>query len=242
MILSRLRGIFAVALLFALAALFPLRLALDWADAQAAGLAARDVTGSIWFGELEGARLGALALGDAAVSVSPLGLIAGSPRLRLDLAEPIEGSLGLVLGGGLRGLNDASATLPLGALGLSLPLAGEVALRDVTALFEDGRCARTEGEVGVLPRITAPGLAWEGPPLEGAPVCEGGALLLPLSGSNAAGSLAIRLQLAGSGAYRGEITVNSADAGLAGALQLAGFTIGPTGLRQTVEGQLGTTR
>lgn len=239
MILARLRWILAAAFVFALLALFPLRLALAWTGADARGLAARDVRGSIWFGELDGARLGPLGLGDALVGVNPLALLTGALRLRLELAEPIDGSLGVALGERVRGLSDATATLPLGALGLPLPLGGEVALRDVTALFDGEACRRAEGEVSALPQLTAPGLAWEGPPLAGEPVCEGGRLVLPLSGSNAAGSVAMRLSVAGTGDYTAEITVNSADASVAGALQLAGFTIGPTGLTRVVEGRLG---
>src|SRR3546814_3299502 len=51
----------AVALALLLIVLtFPMRLALAWADADDAGIAAREVRGSIWSGELVEARLGAL--------------------------------------------------------------------------------------------------------------------------------------------------------------------------------------
>src|SRR3546814_14250723 len=52
-----------------------MRLALAWADADDAGIAAREVRGSIWSGELVEARLGALPLGTVKASLSPLALL-----------------------------------------------------------------------------------------------------------------------------------------------------------------------
>src|SRR3546814_13362629 len=60
---------------------FPMRLALAWADADDAGIAAREVRGSIWSGELVEARLGALPLGPVKASLSPLALLGGDVDL-----------------------------------------------------------------------------------------------------------------------------------------------------------------
>src|SRR3546814_17244209 len=72
----------AVALALLLIVLtFPMRLALAWADADDAGIAAREVRGSIWSGELVEARLGALPPGPVKASLSPLALLGGDVDL-----------------------------------------------------------------------------------------------------------------------------------------------------------------
>src|SRR3546814_16757515 len=67
----------ALLALLLLAATFPMRLALAWSGAADAGVAAREVRGSIWSGELVEARLGALPLGTVRASLSPLALLGG---------------------------------------------------------------------------------------------------------------------------------------------------------------------
>jgi general secretion pathway protein N len=65
---------FVCAFLFALIALFPLRLALDWLALDERGFAAREAKGSIWFGGLSEAQFGTVALGDLTAELRTLPL------------------------------------------------------------------------------------------------------------------------------------------------------------------------
>src|SRR3546814_18492949 len=79
----------AVALALLLIVLtFPMRLALAWADADDAGIAAREVRGSIWSGELVEARLGPLPLGPVKATLSPLAPPGGPAHLGLLRPHP----------------------------------------------------------------------------------------------------------------------------------------------------------
>src|SRR3546814_7139896 len=72
--------LFALALLIALVASLPLRLAVGWAASDTRGLGARGVHGSIWGGTIEQMRVGALPLGTLDAALSPLPLLLGRVR------------------------------------------------------------------------------------------------------------------------------------------------------------------
>ena len=81
----------------ALIAFLPLRLALGWFGLAEQGMTAREVTGSIWAGELREARFGQVALGDLSAGVSPLPLLVGRARVDLDgSGVPPAGRLSLI--------------------------------------------------------------------------------------------------------------------------------------------------
>src|SRR3546814_15218726 len=63
------------AILFALVALFPLRLALDWLALDERGFAAREATGSLWLGALSEAQFGSVELGALQARLRPLPLL-----------------------------------------------------------------------------------------------------------------------------------------------------------------------
>src|SRR3546814_16667788 len=73
--------LFALALLIALVASLPLRLAVGWAASDTRGLGARGVHGSIWGGTIEQMRVGALPMGTIDAAMSPLPLLLGRVRL-----------------------------------------------------------------------------------------------------------------------------------------------------------------
>src|SRR3546814_7349193 len=90
------RGWSSAAVLLALmllAATFPMRLTLAWSGATDAGVAAREVRGSVWSGELVEARLGALPLGTVRASLSPLALLGGSVELAFSRTDERLGAL-----------------------------------------------------------------------------------------------------------------------------------------------------
>src|SRR3546814_11972283 len=63
--------LFALALLIALVASLPLRLAVGWAASDTRGLGARGVHGSIWGGTIEKMRVGAVPPGTLDDALSP---------------------------------------------------------------------------------------------------------------------------------------------------------------------------
>src|SRR3546814_13888604 len=86
-----------------------MRLALAWADADDAGIAAREVRGSIWSGELVEARLGALPLGTVKASLSPLALLGGDVDLGFARRDDRLGALsGRLPGSNPRGVSDVN--------------------------------------------------------------------------------------------------------------------------------------
>src|SRR3546814_606771 len=116
------RGWIIAAVLLALlllAATFPMRLTLAWSGATDAGVAAREVRGSVWSGELVEARLGALPLGTVRASLSPLALLGGSVELAFSRTDERLGALaGRLYGSDPRGMSDVSGTTSMaGGLG-----------------------------------------------------------------------------------------------------------------------------
>jgi general secretion pathway protein N len=209
---------FLSAFAFALVALLPLRLGLDWLGLGSRGFAAREATGSVWVGAVEEAQLGRVSLGDLGTSLETLPLLAGRARLTvrgLD-GRRFEGAFTSSRHG--FGVDDVTAELSLaGALG-PLPIA-TLDLGDLSVRFERGQCRQAEGRVraalsGAIAGIPLPALA-------GAARCEAGLLLLPLASQSATERLELRV--AGDGRYRAELRVRPSQPGLGAALTAAGF-------------------
>jgi general secretion pathway protein N len=163
--------LFAALFALALIAFLPLRLAL-----AGSGLAAREVSGSLWSGSLKEARVGPALLGDLEAGVAPGPLLTG--RMRIDLARPSAAvdrlSGALVLSRNRRGIEGVTGLVPLEASLAALP-ATSVELTDVTARFRDGQCDRAEGMV----RANLVGGTPLPASLSGTVRCDRGAVSLP---------------------------------------------------------------
>jgi general secretion pathway protein N len=180
---------FLGALLFSLAALLPLRVALDWLGFADKGLAAREAEGSVWLGALAESRFGTVAMGDVATRLRFLPLLIG--RARLDLEQEDDGLRGgLTLSRHGFGIDDATGTIEAPALADLPPPALD--LSDLSFRFGDGLCAeagglvkaRFAGEVAGAPIAAT---------FSGEPRCDGRALLLPLTSQSGTDRLDIRL-------------------------------------------------
>ena len=217
---------FLCAFLFAIVALLPLRLALDWLAPGDRGFAAREARGSIWLGSLSEAQVGTVLLGDLTTRLRTLPLLIGRARIdlaRADEQNPLTGSV--TLSRHSFGLDDVSARLELGAALAPLPI-GSVDLSDVTAHFDDGSCTSAEGLVratiaGEIGGISLPG------GLSGNARCDGEAMLLPLLGQS--GMEAVNLRLFDDGRYEVELAVRPVDDAMRDRLIAAGFALGSTG-------------
>ena len=81
------RGLFLAAFMLALLAVtFPLRLALEWADADGV-LSASRVEGTIWNGRLRDAQVPGAALGDVSLGVDIASLFTANMALRFSTAS-----------------------------------------------------------------------------------------------------------------------------------------------------------
>ena len=204
----------AVAFLFALIALLPMRLAIDWFGVGGRGLTARAATGSVWLGALQEAQAGPVPLGDLSARLNVLPLFLGRARLSLDGGDNgFEGAV--TVSRHSFGFDDVSARLRVGALFAPLGVS-MLDFDDVSAGFTGGQCTRGEGRV----RASVAGVL-AGIGLSGQARCAGDALLLPLA--SASGMERLNIRLLGDGRYRVEFLVRPTDEAVRGRLLAAGF-------------------
>lgn len=217
---------FAVALLIALVALLPLRLALGWLGLDERGFAAREARGSVWLGRLAEAQVGSVALGDLDARLAPLPLAIGRARVELGRDEesnPFRGAA--TVSRRTIGIDDMTARIDLGPAFAPLPVA-LADLSQVSVRFEDGVCQRAEGLVKASVAGDVAGLALGGG-LSGNARCEGGALLLPLVSQT--GMEALRVRIAQDGTYEVELSVRPSDDAVRDRLTASGFRLGANG-------------
>jgi general secretion pathway protein N len=215
--LSRRAAFFLFAFLFALLALFPLRLGLSWLTLDERGFSAREAEGSLWLGSLREAQLGPVEVGDVTARLRTLPLFVG--RARLELERPGEAGLqgaATVSRHGF-GVDDLSGRLRLSAPGLPIT---SVDPADLSVRFANGLCQSAEGLVRATVAGDAVGLPLPGA-LSGNARCDGGALLLPLAAQS--GMEALNLRLFEDGRYRAELIVRPSDPLLVERLRAAGF-------------------
>jgi general secretion pathway protein N len=225
---------FVVAFLFALVALLPLRLALDWLALDDRGFAAREARGSIWLGALSEAQFGSVALGDLQARLRTLPLLVGRARVDLERAgeeRPLQGSA--TISRTRFGIDDVTGMVDVGAALAPLPIAS-VDLGDVTAHFADGLCATAEGMVKATVAGDVAGMSLPAG-LSGNARCDQGALLLPLASQS--GMEALNLRLWEDGRYQIELAVKPVDDGMRDRLVAAGFMLAPGGYALRLSGE-----
>ncbi|WP_024890838.1 type II secretion system protein N [Luteimonas huabeiensis] len=228
----RLGLVFVLALAAMLAAFLPLRLALDLAGATRAGLAAANVSGSVWRGRIAGATLHGIALGDLDVGLAPLPLLIGRRELRLGDEE-----VRLRLRAGeVRGLQQADGRLrmPAGAHGIGLELRAQ-ALR---LLFDRDACRAAAGTLALA--LHRPGSDDAFATLAGSPACDGRDARIPLQGGDGPiPGLQGELRLHADGQWELDARVPGAiEPGMRLVLEAAGFRPGPGGWSTTLRGAL----
>lgn len=226
---------FLIAFLIALAASFPLRLALDWLALGERGLAAREARGSVWNGVLTEAQIGALALGDLGAGLQRLPLALGRARIdleRLDEARRMEGAL--TVSRHRFGVDDVSGAFDAAPALAPLPVSA-LDLNDLSAHFADGLCVAAEGRVRATVAAPGAGLALPGG-FSGNARCDQGALLLPMASQT--GTERLDLRLTGDGRYRIELLVRPLDDAMRDRLIRAGFAAAASGYVLRASGQL----
>ena len=223
--------VFAVALAVGMIVFWPLRAGLAATNAGSLGLSARDVTGTIWSGRLEGAALGVQPLGDLRARVCFLPLLGGETRLSLTGEGAFQGVF--IRRGDAIAVEALDMRAPISALGLSG--SGTVTLSQAAFAFDSARCEAASG------RARIEGLAgsgWTAPMLEGPLACEEGRLVARLHGQDAAVDLAATLAFDRSGRWTMDLVVRPADPLISAALLAQGFQTGPQGLIYSTTGRL----
>uniref|UniRef100_UPI0035CBFF33 type II secretion system protein N n=1 Tax=uncultured Sphingomonas sp. TaxID=158754 RepID=UPI0035CBFF33 len=229
-------ALFGAVFVVALLVLLPLRLVLGWFDLDRTRLAAREATGSVWFGGLREAQVGSIALGDLDAGLSLWPLLVG--RARIDLAS-VTASPTRALHGAISasrhsvGLDDMTASLPAGDAFAPLPVSG-LDLDSVSVHFVDGKCDKAEGRVKATLGGDIGGVSL-GQGLSGDARCDAGALLLPLASQ--AGTEQVALRLSKNGRFQADLTIKPSDSSAAQKLELSGFRATPAGHRLTIEGK-----
>lgn len=223
-------ALFGAVFVIALIALLPLRLVLGWFDFDRTRIAAREATGSVWYGALHEAEAGQVALGDLGAGLSPWPLLLGRARIDLN-GGAIHGAIGASRHAA--GIDDMTATIVTGAVFAPLPL-GAIDLDDASVRFAAGKCASASGRVkatlgGEIAGFVLPQT------VSGTARCDGGQLLLPLA--SPAGTEQIRLHIAATGAYTAELMLQPSDAATVAKLTLAGFQSGAGGYRLVTTGK-----
>jgi general secretion pathway protein N len=227
-------GAFAAALL----ATLPLRLALAGGGLAESGLAAREARGSLWWGSLEDVRWGPVPLGDFDAGLRPLQLLLGQVGMSLD-DRGVRGTRGRVFATSSgAGISDADAFVPVGTLLAPLPVSA-FELEKVSVHFGVQGCSEASGLVRARVAGSVAGLVLP-PTLGGAPRCEGGSLLLPLSSPSGAETIEVRI--AANGRYEAAVIVRPREAAIGQALAGAGFRRTSRGYLTTVRGSLANPR
>lgn len=219
--------IFAALLVAAMLVLLPLRTVLSLAGADSAGLSARDVTGRVGKGALAAAYWRGAGLGDVAVSLVPLSLLGGALRYEVT-GDQVRGAVYVSRrGGGVSGMTGRIGVRSIGGL----PVQG-MDFAAVNLGFADGVCAAAAGQIMVQPGGVLSGLG----AMAGAPLCDGGAILVPLVSSD--GAARVDLRVMAGGKFRAEVRIDKVDEAARAGLLAAGFQATPQGLAMQLEGVL----
>lgn len=225
---------FALALLAGMLAFWPMRAALGATGAERLGLSAVAVTGTLWRGRLDDARLGPVPLGDVRARTSLLALLAGRTELSLE-GETGPFRADLAAGRGEMTARQVDLRAPLSVLGLPAAADGGLALSRAGVSFRDGQCQAASGRL-IVEGLAGPG--WRAPPLDGPLSCDGREVLARLEGRDDRVALDAELRMDGGGGWRLAVTARPDDPLVAAALLAQGFAEGPEGLTLDARGRL----
>lgn len=224
-------ALFVGLLLVFLVAFMPLSFALSMIGTTGQQLSAREATGTLWSGRLAEASVGPITVGDVAVGLKPLSLLAGQTSIFMQ--SPVGRGTLTSLNGGFA-IDDATAKLSTARVFAPIPL-DVIDLTDVSVAFVSGKCEKAQGRVRATFAGDVGGLSLaQG--LSGAVRCEVGALVLPLVSQSALERLNLYIQ--GDGRYRAELFVRSTDPAMAAKLSSAGFAPTQDGFVLRLAGKL----
>lgn len=216
---------FAGAIIAALIAFFPLRLALGVISSSGSLFTARGAEGSIWNGVIRDVSFDGVSLGDFAARALPMKLLTGTAaiELRALTGEPANATLVATLGN--FGAERVTTRLVLPGAFDPLPVEN-IDLKDVSVRFSKEGCVSADGQVRVTLVGTLAGIRL-GQQLLGNPRCDGKLLTLALVSQSAMERITLRI--VPDGQYSTRLLIRASDTEMATKLNAAG-------LRETSEG------
>lgn len=228
-------AVIALALLF-----MPMRLAISMAGLEESKFSAREISGTIWNGQIEGAKIGQFALGDLNAGAQFFPLLTGT--MKLDLRRPEDSkdqNLTATISGQGNDLfvENATASLNIGPQFAPLP-ASNIILDDVSVSFAGDRCQSASGKVRLSLDANIPGLDLQRG-LLGNAVCKDGMLVLPLKSGSGMEQLTMKIE--GSGAYTARLFLSGSERMWTLLLPTLGFQKVPGGYAIKTVGRLGST-
>lgn len=223
----------AVALFF-----LPLRLATAMAGLDESYFSAKQVSGSVWDGRIENAKLGPVDLGDLDASMQFWPLFAGDFIMDVERpSEAVGGGLKATLGKAGNGfvVADIETRIQVGRQLAPVPVS-TIELDGVSAYFLDGRCRTASGQIRMSLDTNIPGLDLQRG-LLGNAKCQDDVLVIPLvSGS---GMEQLTMKLEGDGSYSARLSLSGGNSTWALLLPALGFRKTPEGYAMKMTGQLG---
>ena len=200
------------------------------------GVRVADVSGVVWRGRLKDVSLAGAPIGTWKGGLNPLALVTGQVRIHLRQDRVSSDQRAVLLPSGRdRGMERLSLRTSVDLSALGLPLSGDVAFRDVAAVFRDGRCVRAGGEIRL--RLIGDG-PLGGSVLSGVATCRANSWTATLSGKAGGADLKMTSWVEGSGRYQLEMTAATVDADLIQGLVASGFSRDAIGARRTVNGRI----
>lgn len=217
--------LFAVVLIIALIATFPLRLALGAISGSGALFTARAAEGSIWNGRLRDMSIDGVSLSDFSAKLSPLKLFSGVAAIQLRALSGEPAAATLVATFSNYGADNVTTRLVLPGAFDPLPVES-VDLKHASVRFSKAGCVSADGQVRVMLAGTLAGISL-GQQLLGTPRCDGKILTLALVSQSAMERITLRI--VPDGQYSAKLLIRASDAEMTGKLNAAGF-------RETSEG------
>ncbi len=211
--------------LFALASL-PLGVTVAAFDLADRGLSFNRADGLLWSGRISGLTWRGRAIGDVAVTVSPLSLLLARLDLEVALAGP-----GMSGGGSITlwanssvVVKDFTFSSDMALLPVLLPLNGAVSMVLRHADFSRAGCRSVDADMRTDALVERPaGLDWHGPLLTGAVACRDGVLVVPLTGGDRAEAVAVTLRLINDGTFNIQVDARTMDETVKSVLSSIGF-------------------
>lgn len=211
-------------LAYALATI-PLRLVLGETAART-GLAAQAVEGTLWSGTLRGAAFRGVPLGDLRLRTHLWPLLTGQWRVSLQSDNGPLRRADIGLSGKALDLSGLEGRLPVSLLVPGTTWPGGLSLSGVSIRRDKaGACVSASGPVRWDALET-----WGGPPLTGTLRCEGGRVVLPLTGSSDLATVRARLSLRAGAQARLQVEAESHSPAMSSAAALMGLAETAPGL------------
>jgi general secretion pathway protein N len=217
--------LFGFALLLALVAMVPLRLIFAAVRPADLALSARAVTGSVWRGQLKGAAVAGLPLGDLNAGLSPFALLKGRASFALSSQNDPTARAILIATASRIGVDHATLKVKSRGAFSPLPIEG-LDLSDVRFRLKAGRCAEASGQVRVDIADMIAGIRLD-QGMVGTLRCDGDALGVTLVSQTAMERIIVRITP--QQGYRATIIVAAGSADRAQQLSASGF-------RETAQG------